>query len=68
MLQNVVQVYRIDLEITQRNECMSRLRYGLRKLTIFVENGHFGQGSGKIGNFVEIVTLCYDKVTSFSNF
>ena len=31
--------------------------YGLSKVKIFVKNGHFGQGSGKIGNFVVIVTL-----------
>ena len=68
MLLNVVQVYRIDLEITQRSYLVIRLRYGPVKVTVFVKNGHFDQGSGKIGNFVEPVTQGYHKITSLSNF
>ena len=68
MLQNVARVYTIDLEITLRNYLLRKLKYDPAKGTMFAKKGHFGQGSGEIGNFVEPVTLYYHNVTSLSDF
>ena len=68
MLENVIWVGTNDLKMIVGINRMRSLSYSLDKRAIFAQKCQFGHGSGKIGLFVEPVTLFFSGVSAYNHF